>query len=363
MHSRHGSQRLVQACQRRTDQSAWRTAFARRGSRNRWSSNAIHDAVCVLDRDDAVAGIRARLALARRRCRRPYHSSTVTAVTRCSSALRTSAGRSTPVGRGPTRFAATSRPGSRLPDHDPPTKPTPWPTPSPTSISNRGRRVPPGREPAGDPDAEGLVTHPASEETLLQWTAWTSCLPGRSGRSRPTPTSWATPRSRSRSGRDAGIVDGPTPGEHGCRRRRDGRRRTPRRGWRSTTIELGNSALQMQCVMPTGLSCAGRPAPSAGSRVWSACGRHVLGDRTGDIDPLDVRCGSCPGRRSLLRSPLLGVLVATERGRSRGAHVVPLVEGKRRELDRRDVCPGGPTGQHRAADPAVESSTPRASDA
>jgi hypothetical protein len=27
------------------------------------------------------------------------------------------------------------------------------------------------------------------------------------------------------------------------------------------------------------------------------------------------------------------------------AHVVPLVEGKRRELDRRDVCLGGPTGQ------------------
>ena len=27
-----------------------------------------------------------------------------------------------------------------------------------------------------------------------EWTAWTSCLPGRSGRSRPTPTSWATPR-------------------------------------------------------------------------------------------------------------------------------------------------------------------------
>jgi hypothetical protein len=51
--------------------------------------------VCVFDRDDAVAGIRARLALARRRCRRPYHSSTVTAVTRRSSALRTSAGRST----------------------------------------------------------------------------------------------------------------------------------------------------------------------------------------------------------------------------------------------------------------------------
>ena len=39
------------------------------------------------------------------------------------------------------------------------------------------------------------------------------------------------------------------------------------------------------------------------------------------------------------------------------AHVVPLVEGKRRELDRRDVCPGGPTGQRRAPDPMVKSST------
>ena len=33
------------------------------------------------------------------------------------------------------------------------------------------------------------------------------------------------------------------------------------------------------------------------------------------------------------------------------AHVGPLVEGKRRELDRRDVCPGDPTGQRRAPDP------------
>jgi hypothetical protein len=32
-------------------------------------------------------------------------------------------------------------------------------------------------------------------------------------------------------------------------------------------------------------------------------------------------------------------------------HVGPLVEGKRRELDRRDVCPGDPTGQRRAPDP------------
>ena len=34
------------------------------------------------------------------------------------------------------------------------------------------------------------------------------------------------------------------------------------------------------------------------------------------------------------------------------AHVVPLVEGKRRELDRRDVCPGGPIGQGPGARPA-----------
>ena len=40
------------------------------------------------------------------------------------------------------------------------------------------------------------------------------------------------------------------------------------------------------------------------------------------------------------------------------AHVVPLVEGKRRELDRRDVCPGGPTGRRREPYPAVQSSTP-----
>ena len=39
------------------------------------------------------------------------------------------------------------------------------------------------------------------------------------------------------------------------------------------------------------------------------------------------------------------------------AHVVPLVEGKRRELDRRDVCPGGPTGQGPGPDPPVRSST------
>ena len=39
------------------------------------------------------------------------------------------------------------------------------------------------------------------------------------------------------------------------------------------------------------------------------------------------------------------------------SHVGPLVEGKRRELDRRDVCPGDPTSQRRAPDPAVTSST------
>ena len=57
---------------------------------------------------------------------------------------------------------------------------------------SRGRRAPPGREHHRGADAEGLVTHPAGEETLLRWTGWTSCLPGRSGRSRPTPTSWVT---------------------------------------------------------------------------------------------------------------------------------------------------------------------------
>ena len=43
------------------------------------------------------------------------------------------------------------------------------------------------------------------------------------------------------------------------------------------------------------------------------------------------------------------------------AHVVPLVEGKRRELDRRDVCPGDPTGQ-RERRPSGHIIHPRGSD-
>jgi hypothetical protein len=49
-----------------------------------------------------------------------------------------------------------------------------------------------------------------------------------------------------------------------------------------------------------------------------------------------------------LASVLVGVLAATRRRAvsSVGAHVVPLVEGEVTSvLDRRDVCPGGPTGQ------------------
>ena len=74
-----------------------------------------------------------------------------------------------------------------------------------------------------------------------------------------------------------------------------------------------------------------------------------------------VQCGSCPGRRSLLplRSSACwsqpnadGVVVP---------HVGPLVEGKRRELDRRDVCPGDPTGQ-RERRPSGHIIHPRRSD-
>ena len=78
-------------------------------------------------------------------------------------------------------------------------------------------------------------------------------------------------------------------------------------------------------------------------------------NRTGDIDPLvcpvwivSRDADALPHRPSACRSqPNAGGLVV--------AHVVPLVEGKRRELDRRDVCPGDPTGRRRAADPAVHS--------
>jgi len=41
----------------------------------------------------------------------------------------------------------------------------------------------------------------------------------------------------------------------------------------------------------------------------------------------------------------VGVLAQPNANHLVGAHVVPLVEGKRRELDRREVCPGGPTGR------------------
>ena len=60
-----------------------------------------------------------------------------------------------------------------------------------------------------------------------------------------------------------------------------------------------------------------------------------------------VQCGSCPGRRSLLPHRASACWSQPNADDLVGPHVVPLVEGKRRELDRRDVCPGGPTGQHR----------------
>jgi hypothetical protein len=110
-------------------------------------------------------------------------------------------------------------------------------------------------------------------------------------------------------------------------------------------IEPLTPALHMPCVMPTRLFCAGRPAPTAGSPVWSACDRHIRGDRTGDSDPLicpvwivSMAPMPLPHRSSVCWSHpnADGVVVA---------YVVPLVEGKRRELDRWDVCPGGPTSQ------------------
>src|SRR5690242_2846302 len=48
---------------------------------------------------------------------------------------------------------------------------------------------------------------------------------------------------------------------------------------------------------------------------------------------------------STARERACGVLVATGPRPVSLVRTVPLVEGKRRELDRWDVCPGGPTGQ------------------
>jgi hypothetical protein len=68
------------------------------------------------------------------------------------------------------------------------------------------------------------------------------------------------------------------------------------------------------------------------SGLWSA---------SADRPSRSTRCGS-PSRSpdTHCPQPNAAELVVS--------HVVPLVEGKRRELDRRDVCPGGPTGQRRA---------------
>jgi hypothetical protein len=93
------------------------------------------------------------------------------------------------------------------------------------------------------------------------------------------------------------------------------------------------------------------------ARTSCSSGRHNLGDRTGDSDPhicpvwiVSRTPMPLPHRSSACWSqPNADGLVVP--------HVGPLVEGKRRELDRRDVCPGDPTGQRRAPDPAVKSST------
>ena len=83
-----------------------------------------------------------------------------------------------------------------------------------------------------------------------------------------------------------------------------------------------------------------RPAPRLADAAWPYI--VVQGRRAARPVP------RCPARSPWSQPNADGLVVA---------HVVPLVEGKRRELDRRDVCPGGPTGQRRAPDPAVKSST------
>ena len=87
---------------------------------------------------------------------------------------------------------------------------------------------------------------------------------------------------------------------------------------------------------------AGPPSPSLAHA--SRSGRAALWSASTDRPSRSTRCGS-PSRSPDTRCPqpnAAGLVVS---------HVVPLVEGKRRELDRRDVCPGGPTGQRRAPDP------------
>ena len=123
--------------------------------------------------------------------------------------------------------------------------------------------------------------------------------------------------------------------------------------------ELGNDALRMQRVLPTGPSRAGRGVPTAGSRARSARDSHIFGHSAGDNDP-----PTCPVwivSRTPIPSPHRSSACWSHPDADGlvGAHVVPLVEGKRRELDRRDVCPGGPTGQGPALRQIVHPSRPR----
>ena len=112
-------------------------------------------------------------------------------------------------------------------------------------------------------------------------------------------------------------------------------------------IEPRAPALQMQCVMPTGLFCAGGPA-----HVLAFLPGVAVVDTFSVTEPVTLIHLSCPlwmlGTNVSMIAPLASVLAATRRRAvsSVGAHVVPLVEGEVTSvLDRRDVCPGGPTGQ------------------
>jgi hypothetical protein len=111
----------------------------------------------------------------------------------------------------------------------------------------------------------------------------------------------------------------------------------------------------MQCVMPTGPSCAGRPAPTAGSPDRTAHGRHILGDRTGDSDPR-----VCPVwivSRTPMPLPHISVLVATERGRPRCAACRATRRGEATRVGSPGRVPRRSNRSAPSARPAVTSST------
>ncbi len=103
---------------------------------------------------------------------------------------------------------------------------------------------------------------------------------------------------------------------------------------------VGSGEIEPVCAHP-----AGSPSPSLAHA--SRSGRAVLRSASTDRPSRSTRCGS-PSRSPDTRYPqpnAAGLVVP---------HVVPLVEGKRRELDRRDVCPGGPTGNSVTPSSAME---------